>query len=194
VRLEGRASLFSVPVSGGAPRRLTTDTDDVTPSYSHDGRWIYFSRRSERLEIWRMPAAGGQATALIRSDGGVMPLESSDGKSLYYCHDPPEKGIWKVPLQGGEGQPVTGPAAGPVCGFALGTQGIYYSPANSHSIHFVSFSNGRTRPVVTSDRPIGHGLGISVSPDERFLLFYRLDYSGSDLYIIENFVVREPLK
>jgi Tol biopolymer transport system component len=191
VRLEGRASLFSVPVSGGAPRRLTTGTDDSTPSYSRDGRWIYFARRSERLEIWRMPAEGGHATPLLRSNGGGMPLESSDGKSLYYCHERAEEGIWKAPAQGGEGQRVTGPAAGPVCGLALGTDGIYYSPANSHSIHFVSFSTGSSRPVASSDRPIGHGLGISVSPDQRFLLFYRLDQSGSDLYMIENFVVPE---
>jgi hypothetical protein len=138
-----------------------------------------------------MPAEGGHATPLLRSNAGGMPLESSDGKSLYYCHERAEEGIWQAPAQGGEGQRVTGPAAGPVCGLALGTDGIYYSPANSHSIHFVSFSTGRSRPVASSDRPIGHGLGISVSPDQRFLLFYRLDQSGSDLHMIENFVVPE---
>jgi Tol biopolymer transport system component len=188
VRIEGRSSLFTVPSSGGPLVRLTRDSDDATPSYSHDGRWIYFSKRSGRVEIWRMPAEGGPATPLLRSNGGLMPLETSDGKTVYYCHEFPDKGIWKVAVEGGEAEPVTGPAAGPICGFALGAEGIYYAPANSHSIHFVNFSTGRSRPVAVSDRPIGVGFGIGVSPDERFLLFVRRDQDGSDLYIIENFV------
>jgi Tol biopolymer transport system component len=181
--------VFTVSTSGGEPKRLTRDFDDATPSYSRDGRWIYFSRLSTASEILRMPAEGGPATAVVQSNGGKMPLESSDGKSLYYCHDIPEKGIWKTPVQGGGGQPVTGPAAGPVCGFSLSRNGIYYVPAKSNSIDFVNFSDGRSHRVATSDRPIGIGFGVSVSPDERFLLFYQLDQSGSDLYMIENFVV-----
>ena len=189
VRVDGRGSLFTVPVSGGEPRRLTRDADDATPSSSRDGRWIYFSRISGRWEIWRMPAEGGAATPLIRSNGGKMPLESSDGKSLYYCHDDPERGIWKAPIQGGQGEPVTGPVAGPVCGLSLSRKGIYYASSDNRSVEVLDFSTGRSRPVATSDRPIGAGFGLSVSPDERFLLFYRLDQSGSDLYMIENFVV-----
>jgi hypothetical protein len=149
----------------------------------------YFSRLSGGSEIVRMPAEGGSTMTVVRSNGGKMSLESTDGKTLYYCHDIPEKGIWKTPVQGGEGQQVTGPAAGPVCGFSVSQHGIYYAPAKSNSIHFVNFSDGRSRVVTTSDRPIGLGFGISVSPDERFLLFYRLDQSGSDLYMIENFAV-----
>jgi hypothetical protein len=30
-------------------------------------------------------------------------------------------------------------------------------------------------------------LGLEVSPDGRFLLFVQLDYSGSDLKLVENF-------
>jgi Tol biopolymer transport system component len=191
VRVEGRASLFAVPASGGLSMRLTRDSDDAAPSYSHDGRWIYFSKRSGRLEIWRMPAQGGPAMPLLRSNGGHMPLESSDGRTLYYCHEFLDKGIWKVPVEGGDPERVTGPAAGPVCGFALGTKGLYYAPADSHSIQFVDFSTGRSRPVATSDRPIGVGFGMNVSPDERFLLFVRRDQDGSDLYIVENFVAPE---
>jgi Tol biopolymer transport system component/DNA-binding winged helix-turn-helix (wHTH) protein len=190
VRVEGRASLFTVAVSGGPSVRLTRDSEDHMPSYSHDGRWIYFSKGSGRVEIWRMPAQGGPATPLLRSNGGVMPMESSDGKTLYYCHEPPDRGIWKVPVEGGEAEPVIrfAPAVEPLCGFALGAKGLYYAQADSHSIQFVDFSTRRSRPVATSDRPIGGGFGMSVSPDERFLLFVRRDQDGSDLYIIENFV------
>jgi Tol biopolymer transport system component/DNA-binding winged helix-turn-helix (wHTH) protein len=64
-RLEGNSDLFVVSVAGGAPKRLTKDiSDNTSPSYSRDGRWIYFaSTRSGRTEIWKMPAAGGDASA-----------------------------------------------------------------------------------------------------------------------------------
>ena len=55
-----------VPAIGGAPKRLTANpADDLTPVYSHDGRWIYFcSMRSGRWELWKMPAEGGEATQI----------------------------------------------------------------------------------------------------------------------------------
>ena len=56
-------------------------------------------------------------------------------------------------------------------------------------IEFLRFSTGQSRPIVASERPVG-ALGVSVSPDERFVLFTQLDQSGSDLMLIENFVVR----
>jgi hypothetical protein len=33
----------------------------------------------------------------------------------------------------------------------------------------------------------GADLGLSVSPDGRYLLFSKLDYSGGDLMLVENF-------
>lgn len=191
-RLEGQSDLFTIPSSGGAPKRLTEHpSDDLTPSYSHDGHWIYFSsRRSGRLDVWRMPAEGGDAVQMTRSDGGWMPLESPDGKMLYYCHEIPAKGIWKVPVEGGAAGPVTdsyGPWA-----FAVVAEGIYYAAARvSHKraeIRFFNFSSGRSQPVVESDRPFG--MGLSVSADQRSVIFTQSDQAGSDLMLIENFLVR----
>jgi Tol biopolymer transport system component/DNA-binding winged helix-turn-helix (wHTH) protein len=92
VGLEGQSDLFTIPATGGPPKRLTTDpSDEKTPSYSHDGRWIYFSSiRSGRWEIWKMPAEGGEAAQVTHSEGSYMPMESPDGKTLYYCHKIPE--------------------------------------------------------------------------------------------------------
>lgn len=194
-RPEGQADLFLIPASGGVPRRITTDpSDDATPSYSHGGRWIYFSsRRSGRLEIWRMPADGGEATQITHSEGGLFPIESRDGKTLFYCHELREKGVWKIPSQGGRAERVTGPLSQKSCGLAVIDEGIYYTAAldsrNRHSIRFFSFSTGEAHQVVVSDRPIG-GMGLSVSPDQRFVLFVQQDQSGSDLMLIPDFVTR----
>jgi Tol biopolymer transport system component/DNA-binding winged helix-turn-helix (wHTH) protein len=188
-RLNGQADLFTIAAAGGTPKPLTTDPfDDFLPSYSHDGHWIYFgSVRSGQCEIWKMPADGGEATQITR-EGGRMPIESPDGKMLYYIHILAKKGIWKVPAQGGKAMQVTGPLSEPF-GFTVTAEGIYYTAAlassDQHLIQFLDFSTGQTRPVVETNRQIG--MGLSLSPDGRFLIFPQRDQVGSDLMLIENF-------
>jgi eukaryotic-like serine/threonine-protein kinase len=190
-RPEGHADIFTIPASGGVPKRLTTDpSDDTSPSYSRDGRWIYFaSARSGQFEVWKMPAEGGDAVK-ITSIGGSVPFESSDGKTLYFVALSKGRGIWKMSVQGGEAVQVTGPIN--QVAYAVGAEGIFYSPApdsgQKGSIRFISFSNGQSRTVVVMDRPIGHAM--CLSPDQRFLLFAPPDQTGSDLMLIEDVIVR----
>src|SRR5262249_61160257 len=70
----------------GSPRRLTTEPfENNVPSWSRDGRWIYFaSNRSGTGQIWKMPAEGGQA-AQVTKQGGFAALESTDAKPLYFA-------------------------------------------------------------------------------------------------------------
>jgi Tol biopolymer transport system component/DNA-binding winged helix-turn-helix (wHTH) protein len=193
-RPKGQAELFTISAAGGVPKQLTMDpSDDSMPSYSHDGRWIYFaSKRSGQFEVWKMPAEGGGATQVTHSEGALMPIETPNGRTLYYAHTRPEVGIsiWRMPVEGGDAEQVTGPLSEQIA-FAITHNGIFYSAASvsrsQHLIRFLSFSTGRSQPVVVTDRPIG--LGLSVSPDERFLVFAQRDQTGSDLMLIENFVV-----
>jgi Tol biopolymer transport system component len=191
-RPEGQSDIFTIPATGGVLKRLTTDpSDDVSPSYSRDGRWIYFgSSRSGQFEIWKMPAEGGDAVK-ITSTGGRAPFESFDGKTLYFIPLGQGKGIWKIPVQGGEAtQVVTEPIND--LAYAVGAEGIFYSPAPDSnqrgSIRFFNFSTGQSRAVVVMDHPAS--LPMSLSPDQRFLLFAPSDRIGIDLMLIENFVVR----
>jgi Tol biopolymer transport system component len=190
-RPEGQADIFTISASGGVPKRLTTDpSDDIGCSYSRDGRWIYFtSARSGQYEIWKMPAEGGDAVQLT-SVSGRMPFESLDGKTLYFMHLNPEKGIWKMPVGGGEAMQITGPVYQQA--YAVGKEGIFYSPApdttQKGSLQFLSFTTGKTRTVVVAKYPIG-GM-ISLSPDQRFLAFAQRGQFGTDLMLIESFVVR----
>jgi eukaryotic-like serine/threonine-protein kinase len=85
--------------------RLTTEAArDEAPSWSRDGKWIYFaSQRSGRWETWRVPAGGGEAVRMTRTGGGTA-FESSDGQSVYYViheKDDWSGSLWKIPVSGG---------------------------------------------------------------------------------------------
>jgi hypothetical protein len=140
-----------------------------------------------------MPAAGGAASQVVHSEGGFVPAESPDGKTLYFCHELPEKGIWKLPLPDGEAVQVLDRYRPSLCGLAVTAEGLYYTAmGDSHhhySIDFVSFHTGKRRPVVLSDHSMG-SLGISVSPERRFLIYGQTDQVGSDLMLVENFIPR----
>ena len=52
-------------------------------------------------------------------------------------------------------------------------------------IRFLSFATGESRPIALANHAFY--LGMSVSPDSKYILFDQLDESGSDLMLIENF-------
>jgi Tol biopolymer transport system component len=107
----GNTDVYLVGADGGQVRRLTTEPSiDGVPSWSEDGRWIYFAstRAGVIADIWRVPSSGGQAVRLTRT-GGFEPQESPDGQSLFYLDRPPAglaiggaARLMRVPLGGGQ--------------------------------------------------------------------------------------------
>jgi Tol biopolymer transport system component len=54
----------------------THPANDGDPSWSHDGKWIYFdSARTGAQQVFKIPANGGRAIQ-VTHDGGFAPLES----------------------------------------------------------------------------------------------------------------------
>jgi eukaryotic-like serine/threonine-protein kinase len=186
---EGHTEVYATDITTFVPQRLTNESsDDVTPSVSHDGKWIYFSsRRTGRLEIWRMPAEGGEAVQVTRK-GGWRPMESPDGKVVYY-QVPDSPDVWKVAIGGGEETRVLGP----IDEFAVAAEGIYfieigrrlYVGTTGNSLKFFSFAKGTTEKV--ADIKLNPQVGLSVSPDGRYVLFSQLDPFVCDLMLVENF-------
>src|SRR4051812_32748130 len=67
---------------GGKPALLAVDA--FGPTWSHDGRWAYFtSERTGRAEVWKAPASGGPAVQ-VTMNGGMAPSESLDSQFLYF--------------------------------------------------------------------------------------------------------------
>ncbi|HEU0184817.1 MAG TPA: winged helix-turn-helix domain-containing protein [Blastocatellia bacterium] len=190
---EGNADIYLISAEGGQPRRLTTDpAEDVAPSWSRDGKWIYCgSTRGGNMQIWKIPVEGGQATQVTKQ-GGFEGFESLDGKLLYYAKGRLVPGIWQTPVNGGpETSLLDNNKAGYWRFWAVAPKGIYFATANEPAhpiIEFFSFSTHKVAIVVTLDKPLSPtDPGLTVAPNGRSLLFAQLDQSGSDLMLVENF-------
>jgi Tol biopolymer transport system component/tRNA A-37 threonylcarbamoyl transferase component Bud32 len=184
---DGHRDVFVIDVAGGRPQRLTLyPSDQVRPSWSRDGKWIYFqSNRTGRAEIWRLPPTGGQAFQ-VTMEGGSNPMESFDGKTLYY-----QKAdvVLAKPLAGGPDTVVVSSVHGwdffPVEG------GMYYVVRTNPRLHwfelrFLNLTTGRSE-VLNRFESLG-AQGLSVSPDRKTILYAGVAPSGAeDLMLIQNF-------
>jgi len=187
-RPHGHGDIYVVRAEGGPPQRLVGDpSDDVWPSWSRDGKWIYFgSDRGGSRQIWKVPAAGG-APVQVTTKTGVEAMESPDGKYLYYrkaAFSP----LWKVPLEGGEESMVVDSRGE---SFEVTAEGIYLLPRGNifvrtgTPIRFFSFATRTVKEILTTPKPT---LGsLDVSPDGRWILYGQLDRAESDLMLVENF-------
>ncbi len=109
--IAGNTDVYLVGSDGGHLRRLTAEPSiDGVPSWSGDGKWIYFAstRAGVIPDAWRLPAHGGQAIRLTQN-GGFEPRESPDGRHLFYLDRGPGSlpsagtaRLMRVPLVGGQ--------------------------------------------------------------------------------------------
>jgi Tol biopolymer transport system component len=186
----GNWDVYVMDAQGGIPRRLTTEpSDDGKSSWSSDGRSIYFySERSGRSEIWKIPAEGGRAVQVTRN-GGWYAVESEDGRYLYYSKAD-VSGIWRVPLAGGDEQEiVTEPVHWE--GWSVRGRGVYYLTrlewlANLRQCTIRHIDVDTRRTTTLFDQEVGC-LSMTVSPDERWILFGQAPPSRSELMLVENF-------
>jgi len=97
---DGRSVIALVDVNSGANRILVSGTADyMMPSWSRDGRFIYYvsPTGSNQVQIWKRAVDGVNAVQLTRNGGGEA-FESPDGAILYYLKT--REGIWQVPSSG----------------------------------------------------------------------------------------------
>ena len=91
-----------INAEGGKPVALTDGTaEDKVPSWSADGRFVYFSsNRSGAPQIWKVAVSGGEPSQ-VTQHGGFAAFESSDGRFLYFAKED-QAGIWRMATRGGD--------------------------------------------------------------------------------------------
>ena len=100
----GQSLIYTLPVTGGIPKRIT----DKSPSYLHgwspDNRFlVYTAQRNGQYDIYRIPATGGQEIQLTDTKGLDDGSEySPDGKYIYFCSARTgTMQIWRMDTDGG---------------------------------------------------------------------------------------------
>ncbi len=187
----GQRDIYIVDADGGKPRRLTEGTsDEVRPSWSRDGNWVYFgSNRTGDWQLWKKPAEGrGEAVQVTRL-GGREGFESLDGSFVYYTKGFGIPGIWKIPVAGGDETLVF---AEPLQGlWAMIDKGLYFVNLNATphpTIEFYNFATSRSTKVATVEKDLQLVYpSLAVSPDGRSLLYVQTDRLESDIMVVENF-------
>jgi len=190
--LQDRWEIYVADVAGGKPRKLTTNMSDmIRPSWSRDGKWIYFvSGRPGYEGVYRCPASGGDATALFRNVHVLDPQESFDGNTVYFAIEgPAATTLKKVALPG---HPVTESEADPPLrvrynqDWVVTPGGIYFLPAEApRSVRYLEFSSRRIRTIFEVNRDLSSGL--SVSPDGRWILYSQEADTTGDIMLVNDF-------
>lgn len=183
------------------------------PSFSHDGRWIYFaSNRTGKWNIWKMPTAGGDAVQVTQTEG-FTPIESPDGRYVYYARGPATSGLYRSPVGGGPEEAVIPDLQATLYGYwAVTATGIYYAeshaaqttpgdPKNSSAagrqgateivvstLRFYSFATKKTVKVGNLPYQLFNWApGLDISADGRRVMMVLTHDEGSDLKLVENF-------
>jgi eukaryotic-like serine/threonine-protein kinase len=187
-RPEGQSSIYVINAEGGKPRRLTSGiTEDVKPDWSRDGKWIYFgSRRGMNWQIWKVPVSGGDPRQVTRG-GGYEAHESPDGSHLYFVKREP--GLWRMPVDGGQETRLL--ENGDIGCWALWKDQLCYlnrGAAPLPAIEAFNILTGATKQIVAFPGALGiRSLGLDLSPDGRWLLFFKTDHVDNDIMLVESF-------
>ena len=181
----GNLNIYLAPAQGG-PLHLLTE-DGYWPSWSRDGRWVYFaSSRTGRREVWKVPAEGTGSPIQVTRKGGDVNRESPDGQFLYYAKQ--GRGLWRMPTAGGEETSVLESGDWEEdSGWMPLDQSILIAQRTRLLVHRFFGSPGK-QPVGSRELPgIVRWAGLSLSPDERWLLITRLTRATVDVMLIDNF-------
>jgi dipeptidyl aminopeptidase/acylaminoacyl peptidase len=189
-RPDGHSDIFIVSAGGGPVRRITQRPgEDARPAWSADGQSLYFSSdRRGRPEIWRMSADGSDASQ-ITTRGALGVLAAPDGQTLFYKQAAGP--VYRIRTDGTHDEPASPEPAFAFLPFALTSSALWFVTAPTanrpeYVVRMMRFADGRTSDAARFDWAPS-GLALSVSPDERYALFTRLDTSGTDLLLVSDF-------
>ena len=193
--------IYVISASGGTPQQVTTSPAiDSLPSWSIDGRFIYFgSHRDGQVQVWRVPSSGeepGNARQVTRG-GGFAAIESTDGH-VYFTKRmsgtlDPRNALWRIPVEGGDEEVVVEGFRSSHGNWDLTAKGLYFvdeEPSSSGTSWVVRFQGFDRRHATEVARlrhpPFLAGPAISVSSDGRWMLSTQ-SQGESDLMLVETF-------
>jgi TolB protein len=102
--------IYTLPISGGTPRRVTANGPSYWHGWSPDGKTLAFcGERQGEFDIYTIPVEGGQETRLTTAKGlDDGPEFSPDGSTIYFNSERTgTMQIWRMKADGREQEQVT---------------------------------------------------------------------------------------
>jgi Tol biopolymer transport system component/DNA-binding winged helix-turn-helix (wHTH) protein len=182
---EDRWGIYLISAQGGQPIRFTSAPGaQIRPSWSHDGQWIYYCASSDTgPQIWKKGARGGPEIQVTRH-GGCNQQESPDGRYLYYLNKD-NSALWRVSVHGaGDEEELV--QLEPEAQFALGNRGVYFIESMfATTLKLLDYKTRSIKVIGSLRGPMIHGM--TVSPDDHWLLYAMSESAGSRLMLVDNF-------
>ena len=103
--------VYTVPTTGGTPKRITKNAPSYFHSWSPDAKWLFFTGgRNGELDVYKIPAEGGDEIRLTNAKGvDDGPESTPDGRWIFFNSSRTGRmQIWKMRPDGTEQQQITG--------------------------------------------------------------------------------------
>jgi Tol biopolymer transport system component len=183
--------IYKIKSGSSEPQLLTPDEfESRCPSWSRDGKWIYFAstRANESYEVWKVPSEGGTPVQVTKQ-GGHAAFESWDGKIVYYAktsYTNPE--IWQVPVIGGL-EKIVSPQINPFtwASWAVTEKGIVFAGPSGKGRPLISLYDPTHRTVATVGEINAVPFWLGASADARSVVFDQPGWQQSQIMLMENF-------
>ncbi|HKE96897.1 MAG TPA: LpqB family beta-propeller domain-containing protein [Povalibacter sp.] len=188
-RASGVSALYVADIDERLPRIVQTSVANLAlPVWSGDCQWLIASDGNEVSYL--VPAAGGPARrftarrsyyASVEGDRVVFNVKGTTSVVT----------LWQKRIDAGEEQPLTGmPDLSYADSWVANDHGVYFTLASDDG-QLVRFYDLRTHvvsPVVRLSRPTtpAGGLGLSISRDNRYLLYTQTEDQQSDIMLISG--------
>ncbi len=107
----GESAVYTVPIGGGQPKRITPKTPSYLHGWSPDGKTLVFvGGRSDEYDIYAIPSDGSGPEVRLTTTKGLDdgPEYSPDGKYVYF--NSVRSGLmqlWRMRPDGSQQEPVT---------------------------------------------------------------------------------------
>jgi eukaryotic-like serine/threonine-protein kinase len=183
--------LYAIDANGGSPRRITHGPQKgYYPSWSRDGKWIYFLTGLGGFKISKVPSQGGEPVEVVK--GAFFAQESADGRFLLYTKVANVGGtapgsFWRMPVAGGEEVQIHD-AVYSQRWQPHGT-GVYFQDFRSaeKTIYFLDIETKQVKRVAAVNKAMGGIPGFTVSPDGRWVITAHSEPPTSDIMLVDNF-------
>jgi Tol biopolymer transport system component len=183
-RPSGHSAIYTMHADGGSPTLVQQENFEARrPSWSRDGRFIYFdSTRGGRPEVWKRPLSGGDAR-VVAPPGTFAAIESLDGTNLVYS-DVDFHALWVADLDGSNPRRVSEVRPDPDMDWAPAPGGVYFATSTASGFRVTEYnrSTQRLQEMGSVEQRLSLGTpSFALSPDGKWLLYATTDHRRSDI-------------